>query len=72
MSRYDKGAFVERIKDLDYREMITTAELEARDVEGRSYGVRGAVREREQGSAQYISFIEGLLFFFVLVSSQSA
>lgn len=61
--RFNKFAFLEKIMDLSWDKMIQSAEKEANHVESISYGVKGAIRNRELGSPAYIRFLSGLLYW---------
>lgn len=60
---YDFEAFINRIKDEDYHEIVKEAEREANIVEDSSYRVRGAVHRRQQGSMVYVDQIGAFLFW---------
>jgi len=60
---YNIKEFVEAIKDEDYVEVIRQANLEVGEPERRSFGVKGAIRARQQGSVEYAAVLKGFLFF---------
>ena len=63
MPRFDKRAFVERICDFSYPEIILAADEECASVEAESYSLKGAVRARKEGSVRYATFLKGLEFW---------
>jgi len=62
-AKYDFKEFVDAIIDKDYHEILAMAEKECTATEGRSYGVKGAVKARELGSTKYAARLKKLLFF---------
>jgi hypothetical protein len=62
-NQFDKQAFLNRIKDLDWHQMIDITSKEVGHVESISYNIKGAVKNREQGSVGYIDFLKGFLFW---------
>lgn len=62
-NEYDFDKFIDHVKDMNYIEMLRYAEQEANRVEGRSFGVKGAVRARQQGSMDYVNRIGAFLFW---------
>ena len=63
MTRFDKQAFVQRVKDLDLDQIVDAAKQEVYETESTSYGVPGAPDARAEGSVRYASFLKGLLFY---------
>jgi hypothetical protein len=61
--RYDFDAFLSRMAELDYLQILTTADAECASVERASFGKKGAVRQRELGSVKYASRIKAFLYF---------
>ena len=62
-SPYDFENFIKRMSVLDYEEIIKQASAEVAEVEGASFSVKGAPRQRELGSANYASRIKAFIFF---------
>jgi len=60
---YDFDAFLRRMLDLDYEDIIRHAEAEANSAEGSSFHVRGAPRYRALGSTEYASHVKAFLFY---------
>lgn len=61
--RYDFDAFVQRVKALDYAEMIMKASAACAAAENSSYDRPGAVAAREGGSIMFANRLKELLFF---------
>ena len=63
MRRYDFSEFIERVKALDYLEMIRAAEQEAAGVEHNLYGRGKTARmKQEAGGKEYNNLLGGFLF----------
>lgn len=60
---YDFSAFMARMAELDYHEILHEADAEIGRIERLSYGVKGAPRHREMGSVEYASRIRAFLFY---------
>lgn len=60
---YDFRHLIDQVKDMNYLDILQYAEKEADRVESISYGKKGAVRAREQGSARYVDQIGAFLFW---------
>jgi hypothetical protein len=63
MFPYDINKFIERIKDMDYVQILTEAQQEVYRAESGTSGVKGAVKKRESGALGYAADIKGLIFF---------
>ncbi len=63
MNSYDFSKFLDEIKDLDLYEMIKMASERCRILEEASFGVKGAVKRRQEGSVEFIANIKELLFW---------
>jgi len=63
MNPYDFSTFLEKIKDLDWHEMIKVANDRCESVERASSGVRGAPKRRQEGSVEFAHDLKGLLFW---------
>lgn len=61
--RFDKSAFVERIKGLNIHVMIEAARSEIFDTESRYHGVRGDPQARDEGSMRYVVFLKGIVYY---------
>jgi hypothetical protein len=59
---YSVSEFVQRVKDIDYPEVIRLTELEVENIERVSYRARGSVRRRQLGSTRYAENLKGLLW----------
>jgi hypothetical protein len=62
-SQYDFAAFLDRIKDLSYQEMLSFAELTLTRAENASRGRKSGLRARQQGSRAFIDEIGEFIFF---------
>lgn len=63
MNLYDFSTFLEKIKDLDRHEMIRVANEHCRILEEASFGVKGAVKRRQEGSVEFVAKLKELLFW---------
>ncbi len=63
MQKYNFTEFLASMAKLDHDEILRRADAECDLVERRSYGRKGAVREREFGSSEYAEQIKAFLFF---------
>jgi hypothetical protein len=63
MSRYDFDAFISRVQNLSYRDMLRQAHREADQVVAHSYHVRGAPRARQQGRLHYVDQLSALIYY---------
>ena len=61
--KYSFEAFIERVKSLDYPEILDAGEAACASAERASYAVRGAVATRAAGSTDYARRIKRFLFF---------
>ena len=71
--RYDFEAFAQRVKMLDWHEIVAKADAACAGAESASYDRPGAVRARESGSTLFSARLKDLLFFLrngALPSSQ--
>jgi limonene-1,2-epoxide hydrolase len=55
--------FLKAVEDLDYDQIIKTAQRECREVENISYGVKGAVKARSMGSTDYAYELKKFIHF---------
>ncbi|HET6459517.1 MAG TPA: hypothetical protein VFG29_01900 [Syntrophales bacterium] len=69
--KYDFAEFVERIKDLPYREMLRTTQQTLVQAENQSHGSKGAIRARQRGSLAFADAV-GEFLFFLRVGSKPA
>jgi hypothetical protein len=60
---YDFDEFLAAMKGRGYREIIHAAQGECAAAERRSFGRKGAVRAREQGSVAYAAELKAFLFW---------
>jgi hypothetical protein len=60
---YDFQQFLDAMVGKDYHEILVKAEQECAAAERRSYGVRGAPRQRQMGSTIYARDIKAFLYF---------
>jgi hypothetical protein len=60
---YDFQQFLDAMAGMDYYEILVKAEQECASAERKSYGVRGAPRQREMGSTVYARDVKRFLFF---------
>jgi hypothetical protein len=60
---YSYTGFIDQVKNLDYPEMIETCQRRCADLERGSYGVKGAVKRRKEGSTELAEKIKGILFW---------
>lgn len=63
MEIYNFETLVKQIQDMSYPDMIEHCQKRCASLEQLSYGVKGAVRRRELGSAQLAEDIKGILFW---------
>lgn len=63
MFPYDITKFIERIKDMDYIQILAEAKEEVYRAESATSGVKGSIKKREAGALGYASEIKGLIFF---------
>lgn len=63
MDRFDFNEFLDRMATLDYHEILMQANSECGSVERISYGVKGCVRHRADGSVRYAQRIKAFLWF---------
>ena len=61
--RYDFDAFIQRVKMLNYDEIIIKASAACSGAENASFDRPGAVQARESGSLDFVSRLKDLLFF---------
>src|SRR5260370_31232661 len=61
-SSFDLLEFVDAVKDKGRLEIISVAQREVYLAEQRSFGVKGAVRNRANGSTRYAANLKGLIF----------
>jgi len=61
--RYDFEAFAQRIKSLDWHEIVSKANSACASAENASYERRGAVKARDSGSTIFAARLKDLLFF---------
>jgi len=61
-SSFDLHEFVDAVKDKGRLEIISIAQREVYLAEGRSFSVKGAVRNRTNGSTRYAANLKGLIF----------
>jgi len=54
IDQYDFRAYLKRIEDLGYLEILRDAETTATSVDRASYSCKGAVERRKQGSVQVV------------------
>ncbi len=54
--------FIETVQDKDCLEIISLAQQEVQMAEQRSFSVKGAVRNRNDGSTRYAADLKGLIF----------
>ena len=57
------GEFIDAVKDKDYYEILSLAHSDIHTAEAMSFGVKGAVRARDQGSTRYAADLKGLVWF---------
>jgi acylphosphatase len=62
-NRFSFTEFIDCIIEKSYQEIIHSAENETASVERISYGVKGCVKNRGDGSVQYIQKLKKFLFF---------
>ncbi len=55
--------FIERIAEMSYEQMITTADSRMREVESISYRVRGATEARKLGSERFVQQLKNLCWY---------
>ena len=60
---YDFDKFLKAMAGMDYYEILVKADQECAAAERRSYGVRGAPKQRQMGSTVYARDIKAFLFF---------
>lgn len=60
---YNFGDFIEEVKDLDLPEIRRIADQKCQQLENLSWGIKGAVERRAQGSAALVEKVKGLLFW---------
>jgi hypothetical protein len=63
MDRFDFDDFLGRMAALDYPEILMQANSECGSIERISYGVKGCVRNRADGSVRYAERIKAFLWF---------
>ena len=63
MLPYDINNFIERIKDMDYTQILVEAQQEVYRAESGTSGVKGAIKKREAGALRYAAEVKGLIFF---------
>lgn len=63
MQPYDFEKFIVQIKELSLHEMIFTANERCTRLEGASFGRKGAVKRRQDGSMEFVEKLKGLLFW---------
>lgn len=63
MNPYDFSKFLEEIKELDLHQMIKIANTRCRSLENASFGVKGAVKRRQEGSVEFVANLKELLFW---------
>ena len=61
--QYDFDAFLDRIMNLQWHEILQAAEQECSAAESVSYGRKGAVAARAAGSTRYAEQLKELLFW---------
>ena len=60
-NRYDFAAFVGRVKDKHPLEILQHADAEITRVERESFGTKGGVKARSEGSVTYIGSLKALM-----------
>jgi limonene-1,2-epoxide hydrolase len=55
--------FLKAVEDMDYHEIIRTAQRECRQVDNISFGVKGAVKARKMGSGEYMLELKSFIHF---------
>jgi hypothetical protein len=55
--------FLKAVEDMDYFDIIATARRECRAAKDISFGVKGAVKNREMGSAEYANQLKQFIHF---------
>jgi hypothetical protein len=60
------GEFLKAVEDMDYDQIIKTAQRECRQVEDLSYGVKGAVKARQMGSTDYALELKQFIHFIAV------
>jgi hypothetical protein len=63
MSPFDIAKFIEKIKDMDYAQILVEAQQEVYRAESGTSGIKGAVKKREAGALEYAAEVKGLIFF---------
>ncbi len=61
-SYFNLHEFVDAVKDKDWLEIVSLAQRDVQLAEQRSFVVKGAVRNRENGSTRYAADLKGLIF----------
>ena len=62
-SQYDFTTFIDRVKDMSYIDMLSTAEQTLTSSENRSHRCKGALRARQQGSLSFVNEVGEFIFF---------
>jgi hypothetical protein len=61
MAATTSTSFIERVKDLDYREMLATVKAETSTVDSETHGGKpGVPAERAAGGLEYLNLLQGL------------
>ena len=55
--------FLKAVEDMDYPEIIKTAQRECRQVDDISFRVKGAVKAREMGGGEYMLELKSFIHF---------
>jgi hypothetical protein len=62
-SQYDLADFLNQVKDLPYLDIRSAAEQTVDRVEAISFGRKGAVKARQQGSTRFAQELKEFLFY---------
>ncbi len=71
-SSFDLHEFVDAVKDKDRLEIISIALQEVHFAEQQSFSIKGAVRNRANGSTRYAAYLKGLIFLLTEETSGNA
>jgi hypothetical protein len=63
VARFDKRAFIARIKDQDFMQMLDAVEQKIIEVDSRYHPARGDPLARAKGSGQFAAFLKGVAFY---------
>jgi len=63
VTRFGRPAFIKRIKNHDFMQMLEAVEQKIIEVDSRYHPVRGDPPAHAEGSGQYAAFLKGVAFY---------